>query len=100
MLQENNPKSLLCAGWLSFQIERNDQALKYFTKAEELIPQEWDITYLIARCLLKKKEHTRAYDNLYKCLTNDPNNHIYWSSLGILFGELKEVIFFFIDNLF
>jgi len=94
VLQEDNPKAIVCAGWLCFQAEKNEQALKYFTKAEELIPQNMNITYLRARCLLRLQEHNKAYDCLHKCLTNDPNNPVYWSSLGILFGELKQVFLF------
>jgi len=91
MLQGNNPKALINAGWLFFQIEKNEQALNYLTKAEALIPKDPNITYLVARCHLKLKQHTTAYDCLHKCLSSDPNNHIFWSSLGILFGELKQL---------
>jgi len=94
MLQGNNPKALINAGWLFFQIEKNEQALNYLTKAEALIPKDPNITYLVARCHLKLKQHTTAYDCLHKCLSSDPNNHIFWSSLGILFGELKQVFLF------
>lgn len=90
MINENQ-KSLLCAGWLCFQLDKVEQALLYMKKAEALIPEDFNISYIVARCHLKLKQHTTAYDCIHKCLSKEPTNHIYWGSLGILFAELNQV---------
>lgn len=94
MVQENNPKALRCAGWLCFQLDLFEQALGYLTKVEMISPNDADVIYVIARCHLKMKQHTTAYDCLHKCLSKEPTNSIYWSSLGILFAELMQVLKF------
>jgi len=91
MIQENHPKAVLSVAWLCYQTDQSEQALTYFTKAESMFPTNAEVTYLVARCHLKLKQHTTAYDCLHKCLTKESENDAYWSSLGILFGELNQL---------
>jgi len=91
MIQENNPKAIILAGWLCYQNDQYEQALLYFNRADALIQNNAEITYIIARCHLKLKQHTTSYDCLHKCLTKEPESDLYWSSLGILFGELNQL---------
>ena len=91
MILENHPKAILLAGWLCYQNDQYEQALSFFNRAEALYPNNADLIYYIARSHLKLKQHTTAYDCLHKCLTKEPENDVFWSSLGILFGELNQV---------
>ena len=46
---------------------------------------------MIARCNLKMKQYTEAFDNLMKALAKRQDNSNYWCSLGILYAELDKV---------
>lgn len=93
-LDDNNLKALQCAGWLCFQLEKTSEALDYLTKASLINEDDANILYMKSRCYLKLKQHSKAYDNLHKCLSKDSTNSMYWCSLGILFAEMGQVYYF------
>lgn len=90
-LDENNLKALQCTGWLSFQLDRTNEALDYLTKAGLINEDDTSIFYMKARCYLKMKQHSKAYDCLHRCISKEPSNSMYWCSLGILFAEMNQV---------
>ena len=94
-LDETNLKALKCAGWLSFQLDKTNEALDYITKASIISDDDIHILYMKARCSLKLKQYNKAYDSLHKCISEDPVNSMYWCSLGILFAEMNQVFVFY-----
>lgn len=90
-LDETNLKALQCAGWLSFQIDKNGEALDYLIRANLISDEDPNITYMISRCYLKAKQYSKAYECLHKCITKEPKNSTFWCSLGILFAEMNQV---------
>jgi len=90
-LDETNLKALQCAGWLSFQLERSNEALDYLTKASLIDEDDVNIMFMKGRCYLKAKQYNKAYDCFHKSLTKEPKNSMFWCSLGILFAEMNQV---------
>lgn len=108
-LDESNPFTHEFIGWLYFQIENpvktyklfhvliNDQteALKYLQKDKfQEMDEEGELNYMIARCHMKLKNYSIAYELFQKCLSKRPYVSFYWSSFGILFTEINQVLSF------
>jgi len=90
-LDENNLNALKNVGWLSFQLDRTNEALDNLTKAGLINDEDTNILYMKSRCYLKLKQYNKAYDCLHKCLSKEASNSAYWCSLGILFAEMNQV---------
>ncbi len=93
-LDENNVTGLLLAGWLLYRQGKTIEALEYLTKAMLIKEGEADILYMKALCHLRLAQYNKSYDLLHKLLTDYPRNAMYWCSLGILFAEKKQVVYF------
>lgn len=92
MLDENNYRALQCLGWLYFQMDKTNEALEHLNKAALLNDDDPNTHYMKGRCYLKLSQHNKAYECIHKCISKDSSNSTYWSSLGIVFSELTQVL--------
>ena len=89
----NHAKVLRQLGWLYHQTNSftsQEKAVELLETSIKIEPNDSQSWYLLGRCYMAQKDHTKAYESYQQAVYKDGGNPIFWCSIGVLYYQIGQ----------